>query len=107
MVETDLVTLDQSLEQNAQTYSAVQAGVPAITSFSPTSGVVGTLVNVYGSNFIGVSQLEIDGVNVPSFSIINEGLIRFNVPTNATTGILRLTKGESFGRSNVEFSVTV
>ena len=58
----------------------------SITSFSPTSGPVGTLVTIVGNNFSGATEVRFNGIPQTTFSIISPTLITARVPPGATTG---------------------
>ena len=63
---------------------------PRITSFSPTSGPVGTSVTLLGSNFTGVTFVRFHGT-AASFTFVNDGRVTTTVPAGATTGSITLT----------------
>ncbi len=42
---------------------------PAVTSFSPASGVVGTTVRISGANFTGATEVKFGGVEATSFTV--------------------------------------
>ena len=71
--------------------SAVSAGVftvippPAITSFSPTSGPIGTQVIIQGSGFTGATIVSFNGTTA-SFLVNNNTQITTTVPAGATSG---------------------
>lgn len=54
---------------------------PIVTSFSPTSGpnLTGTLITIIGSNFTGVTDVQIGGYSI-GFDIISDTEIHANVP---------------------------
>jgi hypothetical protein len=81
--------------------------VPTLTSFSPSSGLVGTTITVTGTGFSsGVTAVTLGGVNVPDGTTISDTSITFPVPSAAETGaILVTTKGGSV-QSATEFIVT-
>ncbi len=63
---------------------------PRIASFSPSIGaVVGATVTLTGQNFLGATAVEFNGVSAP-FTVNNNTQITATVPTNATTGPLRV-----------------
>ncbi|MBI3877283.1 MAG: DUF11 domain-containing protein, partial [Verrucomicrobia bacterium] len=63
---------------------------PRIASFSPSIGaVVGASVIITGQNFTGTTAVEFNGVSSP-FTVNNNTQITATVPTNATTGPLRV-----------------
>lgn len=72
-----------------------------ITSFTPTSGPVGTLVTINGSGLMRPSALTIGGVNAIEISNTGSKLVAMVMP-NATTGAVGVG---SFTSSNM-FSVT-
>lgn len=59
---------------------------PEITSFSPTSGKTGSIINIYGSNFIDVDSVSFGGMAAKSFSIVS--------PTNLTAVLDSGASGE-------------
>jgi hypothetical protein len=63
---------------------------PTITSFSPTSGPVGTFVTLLGSGFIGVTSVKFNGT-AAVFTFVNDGRVTTSVPSGATTGPITLT----------------
>ena len=62
-------------------------GVPAITSFSPGSGVVGSSVVIRGSNFTKASSVLINGT-AAAFVVNSDGQITATVPAGATSGAI-------------------
>jgi hypothetical protein len=80
-------------------------GTPVITSFSPTSGIVGTTVTLTGSNFTGTTLVRFNGVNASGFTIPNDTTITVNVPNGATTGIIEVTNPAGTGASATSFTV--
>jgi hypothetical protein len=53
--------------------------VPTITSFTPTSGAVGTSVTINGTNFLGATSVTIAGVPVFSYTVVSATIITANV----------------------------
>src|SRR4029079_844702 len=64
---------------------------PAISSFSPTSGVAGTAVRIFGSEFQGVNSVTFTGTPA-TFVLSSHTLITTSVPAGATTGPIRVTR---------------
>jgi hypothetical protein len=86
--------------------SAASFFVPAtITGLSPTSGKVGTVVAVSGTNFTGASSVKFNGV-VASFSVTSATKISATVPTGATTGRLSVTTPAGTVTSSGSFTVS-
>jgi hypothetical protein len=83
----------------------VTASPPTITSFAPTSGPVGTSVQINGTNFGGASSVTFNGVNA-SFSVTSATVIQASVPSGATTGQIRVTTPVGAANSASNFTVT-
>ncbi len=81
-------------------------GVPTITSFSPTSGPVGTIVTIRGTNFVGVTAVKFNNVAASTFSVTSPTQIMASVPSGATTGRISVTNPSGTGTSRTNFTVT-
>ncbi|GAA4378188.1 hypothetical protein GCM10023186_14380 [Hymenobacter koreensis] len=80
----------------------------SVTSFTPTSGPVGTTVTVNGAEFTtgtGTLGVTFNGVVGTPTNVTNTSF-RVLVPTGATTGALTVTKGSATATGGV-FTVTV
>jgi hypothetical protein len=83
------------------------AAAPTISSFSPTSGPVGTSVRINGSGFAGATAVKFNGVSA-SFTVNAQGTrIDTKVPTGATTGKITVTTPGGTATSAKNFTVTV
>ncbi len=72
--------------------------VPAVTSFTPTSGGVKTHVTLTGTNFLTANTtVQFNGTAVPDATISNSTTIRLQVPTGATTGYIKVCNTLSGG----------
>ncbi len=88
-----------------------QAGTaaPVITTFSPTSGPVGTKVIIHGSGFSpGPVSVTFNGVNAPNPKVNGAGTaITVAVPAFATTGPIAVYTSDGAGfESSAPFTVT-
>src|SRR5881296_1671347 len=81
-------------------------GAPTITSFTPTSGPVGTNVTISGTNFTGATVVMFNGVSAAPFSVTSATAIQDTVPTGATTGPLSVTTPGGTATSTSVFTVT-
>lgn len=63
---------------------------PVITGFAPTSGPPGTVVTVWGANFVGLKSVAVNGVAAQG-QAKSSAFIRFSVPASATTGPITVT----------------
>lgn len=66
-------------------------GAPIITSFLPNHGLPGTNVTLLGTNFLGASQITINGQPGTSLTVFSNNAARISVPANASTGPIALT----------------
>jgi hypothetical protein len=86
---------------------AAFAAAPTISSFSPTSGPVGTSVTIHGNNFSGpdVASVTFNSASA-TFTIDNAQRITATVPAGATTGPIALTSPDGTATSSTNFTVT-
>jgi len=86
---------------------AAFAAAPTISSFSPTSGPVGTSVTIHGQNFSGpdVMSVTFNGTSA-TFTIDNPQKITATVPAGATTGPIAVTSPDGTATSSTNFTVT-
>gem|GEM_PF-1814381 len=74
---------------------------PAITSFTPANGPIGTLVTVNGTSFTGATAVKFNGVAATSFTVVSAAKVTVTVPTGATTGkISVITAGGTAASAN-------
>jgi IPT/TIG domain-containing protein/putative pyrroloquinoline-quinone-binding quinoprotein len=88
--------------------AATATAVPVITSFSPSSGPVGTKVTILGSGFASGQIVTFNGVaaNKPTFNAAGTKIVA-NVPPFATSGLIRVAQvGGPFDDSSSPFTVT-
>lgn len=77
---------------------------PAVASFTPTSGVVGAVITIAGSNFDGTTGVSFNGT-AATFTVTNDGQIATTVPVGATTGPVSVTNPAGTGASGTKFFV--
>ena len=81
---------------------------PTITSFSPTSGVVGTSVTITGTNFsstLSSNTVKFNGTTA-TLSSGNTTQLVASVPIGATTGKITVTVGVNTATSAGDFTIT-
>ncbi|HVE71068.1 MAG TPA: S8 family serine peptidase [Thermoanaerobaculia bacterium] len=78
---------------------------PAISSFSPTSGGVGTTVTINGSNFTGATSVSFNNQSA-SFSVVSSSQITASVPNCSSSGLVRVTTAGGTAASSGSFTVT-
>jgi hypothetical protein len=84
-------------------------GAPTITSFTPTSGPVGTSVKITGTNFsgTGITGTSVTFNNVAATSAVNSATqITATVPSTATTGKIKVTTSCGSITSATDFTVS-
>jgi large repetitive protein len=64
--------------------------IPQVTSFSPTSGPVGTSVTITGESLAGATSVTFDGVEA-KFTVDSYTRITATVPKGAKTGKIEVT----------------
>lgn len=77
---------------------------PVITSYSPSNAPVGTTVSVVGTNFLGISSLQVGAVSA-SYIYTNNNRLSFVVPTGAVDGKIGITTPERTVFSTAIFAV--
>ena len=78
---------------------------PKITSFTPTSGPVGTEVKITGTTFTGTTKVAFGGVDATSFEVVNDSQVDAIVPSGAKTGAIQITTPGGTGTSTTSFTV--
>jgi len=78
---------------------------PAVTSFSPSSGPIGTPVSIRGANFDNITGVSFNGV-AATFTVKSSTSIEATVPAGARVGTIVVTSAAGAGSSSNVFSVT-
>jgi hypothetical protein len=79
---------------------------PTITSFSPTTGPVGTPVTITGTNFTGASAVTFFNAVGATYTVTDSQHISTTVPAGASTGVIKVTVGGVTATSSTNFTVT-
>lgn len=77
---------------------------PTIASFSPPSGLVGTLVTINGTGLTQATKVTFNGKSA-SFTVVSDIEITATVPTGATTGKIVVTTKGGTATSATTFTV--
>ncbi len=66
---------------------------PMVSSFAPTSGTTGTIVQIRGSNFTvaAITNVRIAGVTAANFQVISDTLIIAETARISTSGVISVT----------------
>ena len=78
---------------------------PTMTSFSPTSGPVGTSVVLTGNSLQQTTSVTFNGVKATTFSVQSDTKVTVTVPTGATTGKIKVTTKGGTATSSTKFTV--
>ncbi len=97
------VTTPNGTATSSTSFSVTPA--PAITSFSPTSGKVGTSVVIVGTTFTGATAVEFHGIPAAVFTVNSGTQITATVPAGASTGPISVTTPSGTGTSSANFVV--
>jgi len=79
---------------------------PQLTSFTPTSGVVGTSVKITGTELTDTTQVTFGGVKATDFTPVSDSEVTADVPTGAKTGKIAITTPGGTSTSAASFTVT-
>ncbi len=93
---------------NVQVFRNQIGIIPTITSFTPTSGPIGTTVIITGTNFSATLANNIVKFNTTTAIVTASTAtsITTSVPTGATTGPIEVTVGCNTATSSTNFTVT-
>jgi hypothetical protein len=80
--------------------------VPTITSFTPTSGPVGTTITVTGTDFTGATGAKLNDLAVTNFMVMGATSVMFDVPAGATSGFIAVTTLGGTATSTGTFTVS-
>ena len=80
------------------------AVVPAISSFSPTSGPAGTVVTVVGTNLGGATAVKLGTISLSNFTVVSAGSLSFVVPAGTAAGKISVTTAGGTGTSSASFN---
>ena len=79
---------------------------PTISSISPTSGPIGTIVTVTGTGLTQTTKVTIGGVKATTFTINSDSSVSVTIPTACKTGKIAVTTNGGSATSASTFNVT-
>lgn len=77
---------------------------PSISSFSPASGTIGTVVTILGQHFTRATEVRVGALEMP-FAVVSAGQIVATVPTGSATGLVTVTTAGGSATSTGAFTV--
>ncbi|HSI90543.1 MAG TPA: hypothetical protein VK927_05465, partial [Adhaeribacter sp.] len=89
------------------TTSAALAQAPAITTWSPNSGPIGTPVTIFGSGFTGATGVKFGGVAATSVNVVSSTEITATVAIGTLSGKIEVTTPSGTALSTSDFTVFV
>jgi Calx-beta domain len=96
---------DSTIKDASTTITVTGTETPTITSFTPTSGPVGTAVTIKGTNLEGSTSVTFNGKSA-SITTDTATQLKVKVPVGATTGTITVTTADGSVKSTDKFKVT-
>jgi hypothetical protein len=78
----------------------------SITGYSPTSGPVGTVVDIKGIGFTPDATVKFNGTTTATVTYIGPGEVKATVPTGASTGPITLTTAAGTVQARSKYTLT-
>jgi IPT/TIG domain len=79
---------------------------PQVTSFSPTSGAMGTTVTITGVSLKQTTSVTFGGAKATMFTVNSDTQVTATVPTAAVSGVIAITTPGGIAKSAATFAVT-
>jgi len=90
--------------QGCGTLFNLSVGLSPFVKTQPTSGIVGMMVSILGTNLTGATKVTFHGV-AAEFTVVSSSLVTTTVPTGATTGAVKVVTPGGTLSSNEPFQV--
>ena len=82
-----------------------RVAAPALLSFAPALGAVGSTVVLTGTDLIGTTSVTFNGVAAPVFTVVAATRLEVQVPAGATSGVVRVQNPVGSSTSASAFTV--
>ncbi|MET4074605.1 FG-GAP-like repeat-containing protein [Hymenobacter sp. UYCo722] len=82
-----------------------RVAAPALLSFAPALGAVGSTVVLTGTDLIGTTSVTFNGVAAPIFTVVAATRLEVVVPAGATSGVVRVQNPVGSSTSATAFTV--
>ena len=80
---------------------------PKITTFSPSSGPIGTLVTINGSGLIQATSVKFGTVKATTFTVVSDSEVTVDVPSGLAAGAVTISITTSGGTASSSTKFTV
>jgi IPT/TIG domain len=97
------ITISTQSGSTTASQQFVYAAQPVITFFSPSSGVAGTTVNIFGTFFSGATTVNFGGIPARSFFVVSPTQITAVIGDQGATGNLAVVTPSGAGFSQNAF----
>ncbi len=97
------ITTPNGISNSANNFTVLPSA-PLFTSFSPSSGAVGSLITLTGSNFTGATNVTLSDSDT-AFTVLSDNQITSTVPAGGVTGKFKVTTPGGSVISPTEFTV--
>ncbi|NVO84750.1 lamin tail domain-containing protein [Hymenobacter terrestris] len=78
---------------------------PIISSFTPATGPVGTVVTIDGENFINGVTVSFNGMAATAVNVVSTTQLSATVPAGSSTGPISVALGSKVGSSSASFVI--
>ncbi len=102
---TIAVTNPSGTSVSSQSFTVLPPA-PTLTSFSPSSGAVGTTITLTGTNFVGTTAVTLAGINT-TFTVLSDTQMTVVVPADASSGIIKVTTPGGSATSTNRFTLVL
>lgn len=99
------VTAAAGIATSTTPFTIGAATRPTITSFTPTSGPVGTTITVTGNGFTGATAVTVGSIPVSSFTVVSATTLTAVVSPGTATGVIKVTGPGGSRLSAAKFTV--
>jgi hypothetical protein len=96
---------DNGAASSANMFTVVTTKPPTITSFTPTSGPIGSNVTITGTGLSDVTAVTINSIEVSNITINSATSITVTVPAGASTGKIHVTNPANNVYSATNFTI--
>jgi hypothetical protein len=97
------VTTGSTMLTSPQTFKVK----PKITSFTPTSGSIGTLVTIKGTGLIQATSVKFGTVKATTFTVVSDSKVTADVPSGLAAGTVTISITTPGGTANSPTKFTV